>query len=207
MHSGWMPLIKGWKSMKKNNRMMTEDEIFDLILESRFSVDVISEHLYGEVREQLKYVNRLTNEQILMTRIMNYGEESIEFLKTGDILHSFTVMLGIYELILMELAEFEEGVVRPLVLDSLENYTFELKNREISVHNRQILLELLLMEYEKYEYDNIFDFKDFRKILQNIVIGRDMTLFFIRTIEKKYLYKLENDEYILMLKEKISKEG
>ena len=186
---------------------MTEDELFDTMIQSRLSVDMISDGIYEDLRKQLKYENVLTNEELLMARVEIYFSKSIQLLKVGEFLHSFTVIMGIYEIRLMEFPGIKRDYLDTMPLEYLERYAFKLKNRALSLQDKQILLELLLSEYDKYEEDKIFDFKHFKKMLENVIIGKDITIYLLETIEGKNLYKLEKDDYIIALKNRIFKKS
>ncbi len=195
------------RRVKKNKKFMTEDELFDTMIQSRLSVDMISDGIYEDLRKQLKYENVLTNEELLMARVEIYFSKSIQLLKVGEFLHSFTVIMGIYEIRLMEFPGIKRDYLDTMPLEYLERYAFKLKNRALSLQDKQILIELLLSEYDKYEEDKIFDFKHFKTMLENVIIGKDITIYLLKTIEGKILYKLEKDDYIIALKNRIFKKS
>ena len=193
--------------MEKNIRFLSEDELFDVMMENQLSIDMISEGIYEDVRRQLRYENRLTNEELLLARVATYYHKSIELLKVGEFLHSFTVILGIYELRLMELPDIDKNYLDDISLEYFYLYTDKIRDKNLSIKDKQILIELLLNEYDEYESDNIFDFEHFIQILESVIVGKDITAYFIENIENKILYKLEKNDYIVALKDELNKVG
>ena len=199
-----MKEYKEARRVKKNIKFLNEDELFDVMMQSQLSIDMISEGIYEDVRKQLKYNNVLTSEELLLGRVSIYYDKSIELLKVGEFLHSFTVILGIYELRLMELPNISKDYLDTISFEYLDLYTYKVMNRDLSIIDKQILIELLLNEYDKYESDNIFDFEHFIRMLESIIVGKDIIAYFIKNIENRLFYKLENNDYIVALKNKIS---
>jgi hypothetical protein len=188
---------------EQESKILSEDELSYIIMESKLSIDMISERIYEEIIRESRTQNGLTNKDLFMAKVTDYYYKSIELLKSGDFLHSFIVILGIYELQLMELPDINKQYINDISLEYLDLYTYKVLNRDLSIKDKQILIELLLSEYDKYELDNIFDFEDFIRMLKGVIVDKDITVYFLKNIKSKVLYKLEKNDYIISLKNKV----
>ena len=193
--------------MKKNIKFLSEDDLFEVMIKNKLSIDMISEGIYDDISKQLNYNNVSKNEQLLLARVRIYYDKAIELLKFKEFLHSFTVILGIYELRLMELPNIREDYRHSISLKFLDSYTSKIRDKNLSIKEKQILIELILNEYKEYESEDFFNFEHFRSILESVIDSKDITAYFIKNIENKSLYKLEKNDYIVALKEELGRDG
>ncbi len=80
---------------------------------------MISEGIYNNIVRLYNNSKALSYEELLTKRVATYLEKSKHFLQVGETLHSFIVILGIYELILMDILDIRKSHIESLALDCL----------------------------------------------------------------------------------------
>jgi len=185
------------------------EEIRDKIWQEISEIDVDS-HIECGYHEYYSD-DGAVGEELLDAIFSPYEERVHEFVRKGDTLNAFRIILAIYELILIEAPEVYddnyfvfgeeiESYIETACLSAIGNFKSTLENRVLSEEVVHLMITLLFSEIQKYQ--NLSDDEEanyniyhFQYLLEGIIEKPKNTKYLLEILEKHPMY---NQEYIIL---------
>jgi len=200
----------------------TVEEKADLDSITAMNIEALRDEIWGEISaidpdsevESSCYYNHYENEELgddLLTAIFNpYTVKAIDFVRKGNYLDAFRIILAIYELRLIETPEIDdnnyfvfndeiESYIDGFIFSSIAKFNAELKHRVLSVEMVHLLQALFFERYIKSEQDSVceisYDISYFELFFEQIIDKIENATSLLENINK---YHIDNAENIVL---------
>jgi len=202
-----------YTSVKKANlddiTAINIEEIRDEIWQEISEIDVES-HMESACYDYY-YDDGGEGEELLDAIFSPYEERVNEFVRKGDTLNAFRIILAIYELILIEAPDVYddnyfvfgdeiESYIETACLSAIGDFKSTLENKVLSEEVVHLMITLLFSEIQKYQ--NLCDNEDanyniyhFQYLLEAIIEKPESAKYLLKNLDK---HPMNNQEYIML---------